>query len=202
MEYKDYDVPQMIRLSGGIFVVLTLVVSLTAGIQTTVGPSSLSTQIVGNDVLSLESITGCSSEPGGNPIGTSCGYFLNNGSAALIGWLGGLVVIGPFLILWENVLVVGSYIGLNASTGNLEALLFLIPHGLIEFPAMFIVFGIGIYLSVHSFERFQDDTYLLRPHLMRTIPWFLFALVLFAIAAVIESQFSPWFASEVTEWVE
>lgn len=152
-------------------------------------------------------LVGCSTENAGNPLSSSCGYFLHNIGIALIAWLGGLAIIGPFYIIWENSMNIGMYLATAVTNpsqlqhdSTIEAIAFLLPHGVFEIPAIILSIAMGIYLVDMMLEkRRKAPNYKIAPALVQTLPYAIVALGLFGIAAFIEANISPGFAESVGE---
>lgn len=140
-------------------------------------------------------ITGCGT--GSVPLGTTCGYFLNNATVALIAWIGGLTFVGPFYILWTNGATIGQYIGEHLANGDVSGVVFLIPHGVFEIPAILISIATGFYLVDNLLDgsflevRRRRSGYGIIEALRQTVPYILIALALFVVAAWVEANVSP-----------
>ncbi len=115
--------------------------------------------------------------------------FLNNLRVALLNVFLGFTLIIPPLI----VLVNGYVIGLVISEGDvLRNLVLIIPHGVIEIPAVLYSAVLGTYLGVETFRKYlmrrdvsltKDLTYVLKK--------FVVVVVLLIVAAFIEVFITP-----------
>lgn len=147
-------------------------------------------------------------DSGQYPLGTTQGYFLHNTGVAMIAWLGGFAVIGPFYILWENGANIGSYIGMAfyeahpnaAEFGQVGALAFLVPHGIFEIPAIILSISLGVYIAKTMLDmQYMELDYSMRDTFIVTVPYMLIVIGLLAIAAFIEANISVDFALMVGE---
>jgi stage II sporulation protein M len=154
-------------------------------------------------------LAGCGLEAGSNPLGTTCGYFLHNSSIALVSWIGGFAVVGPFFILWENGSNIGGYIAeaitspdsqvfvTNSALGNLA---FLLPHGIFEIPAIILALALGIYnAQLIIYNRNKNVQYSMTEAVKEGGKWFGVVLGLLVVAAFVETWISPGFAQGVAQ---
>lgn len=137
-------------------------------------------------------VTGCSTAQDGNPLGTSCGYFFNNVGIAMVAWAGGFAIVGPFYILWQNSMNIGGHIGRSILNGNISDIVFLLPHGIIEIPAIILSIGIGVYNANMVLENMSvPSLYDIKYSMIHTGPYMLIVIGTLGIASVIEANISP-----------
>lgn len=129
-------------------------------------------------------------------------FFLlkNNLRAVLITVLLGLIPV-VFLASLSSIATTGSVGVMLAMTkvqGGDAGLLFLtgiVPHGIVELPAIFLAGSIGIYLSIQTFKKLFTSHRLemnYKQVLKQTTRSFLFVVVpMIVIAAVIEAFITP-----------
>lgn len=194
---RTYSIKKYVPFTGAVFGVLIFAFAVLSLMQSQVSYPELT-----NSLIDASSI-GCSSS---NPIGSTCGYFLHNSSISLIAWLGGFAIIGPFYILWENGMNIGSYIGtaitdpdsLHGWDTTVEALAFLIPHGIIEIPAIIISCSLGIYIAETILNhRTNMEDYDVLATFKETAPYAILVIGMLGIAAFIEANISVQFAKFV-----
>lgn len=132
------------------------------------------------------------------------GYLLHNASVVIGTWLMGLSIVGPFMVLFENAMNISSFVAratLLIFSGNpdgLWLLAYIVPHGLVEIPAILLASGVGIYLARVMYGRvFKQKDIEILVALRRTFPFVVMALGMIVIAAVIEGLISPGFADVV-----
>ena len=194
---RPFQPKRYVRFAGTIFLILTGAFAVMSLMQSRV------IAFTGMDYQ----LAGCGLGAGSNPLGTTCGYFIHNSSIALVSWIGGFAVVGPFFILWENSSNIGGYIAeaivnpdmpgfvTNSSAGNLA---FLVPHGIFEIPAIILSLALGIYNAQLILDnRSQNVTYSMREAVREGAKWFGIALALLLVAAVVEAWISPGFAQGV-----
>jgi stage II sporulation protein M len=83
--------------------------------------------------------------------------FLNNSVKTLIALLLGILFgVVPTVFLLANGVALGVALSLSIqSRGIWHSLLSLLPHGIIELPAVFLGMSIGLLLGVHAFKRLR-----------------------------------------------
>jgi uncharacterized membrane protein SpoIIM required for sporulation len=120
---------------------------------------------------------------GQNPIVMVLMIFVRNSLATLFSvWLGFLFCLVPLYTLVLNGMVLGVLFSVT-ETNILLDLLFLLPHGIFELPAVFIATGLGIWRGVWFVrERGRNRERALRAYRV----YFRVVLPLLLIAAVIE----------------
>jgi|HigsolmetaAR203D_1030402.scaffolds.fasta_scaffold02838_2 stage II sporulation protein M len=123
--------------------------------------------------------------------------FLNNAiKSALIVFLGLMLGIFPVVFLVINGMVIGFMLlimddqGLNVADVVLYGLL---PHGILELPAIIIACAYGLKLGVLAFRRLTGrDAGELRSTLGITLPLVAFLTVVLFVAALVEATLTPW----------
>lgn len=121
-------------------------------------------------------------------------YFSNNWSVAIsIGFAGVAAAIPTIIILWINGVITAAAVRLEADP--VELLAFVVPHGIIEFPAILIAGALGIHMGVTVWRTWRGTTD--RSTLAKTMRrafWILIGVgILLAIAGVIEGYVSPYY---------
>lgn len=123
--------------------------------------------------------------------------FLNNAiKSALIVFLGLLLGIFPVMFLVINGMVIGFMLfimddqGLNVGDVVLYGLL---PHGILELPAIIIACAYGLKLGVLAIRKLIGrDAGELRSTLRITLPLVVFLTVVLFVAALVEATLTPW----------
>lgn len=129
--------------------------------------------------------------------------FMHNIRAAFIAYAGGVIGIFTAIVLTGNGFILGAFVGClmqggainHASVSPLVFMSYVIPHGIFEIPALIIASAAGFRLTTiiadlinslrgkpyvnNDYRKFKDSMALL-----------IIAVVLFAIAAVIEANFT------------
>ena len=111
----------------------------------------------------------------------------------------------PVIILLSNSVLIGTVLGLSAAETNIslaDSILYMIlPHGIFELPAMFLSFGLGVYLcqwmTKRMFRKNIDDSRSF-VDVMNSVAkaFILVVLPLVTIAAFIECYVTP----EIAAW--
>jgi stage II sporulation protein M len=143
---------------------------------------------------------------------TTISIFLNNFRAALITYTGGVIAIIPAFELFYNGLVYGSFLGYFTHGGVIsnygvstptDFLIYTIPHGIFEIPALIISGTAGFRLTtmmisvINSILRkkpFNESYWKLKDSLIL----FALSIVLFFIAAIIEANITPALGNHIT----
>jgi len=95
---------------------------------------------------------------------------------------------------------IGGFLASGIANGDPSQIAFIIPHGIFEIPALIISLAIGFYMSRLSFEAVMHNKRLdVFYGLWSTLPWAIIGVVLLGIAAFVESNISPEFATWVGE---
>lgn len=112
--------------------------------------------------------------------------FLQNFTAAVISLLLGILFgIVPFCSAILNGIIIGALSAALADANQLNRLWGLIPHGIFELPAIFMAWGLGLWLGAWLFRRDKSET--LANRINRAVITFLcYGFPLLIIAAVIE----------------
>ncbi|WP_435095473.1 stage II sporulation protein M [Halorubrum sp. N11] len=121
-------------------------------------------------------------------------FFGNNWSVAMATSFGGVALVLPAL---SSIAFNGFALGATAALEtNLAALLaFVLPHGILEIPALFVSGALGIHLGIASWRTFRGrlSREAFADALERAF-WVLMGVgVLIAVAAVIEGFVSPYY---------
>ncbi|MEJ2182197.1 MAG: stage II sporulation protein M [Nitrospirota bacterium] len=114
--------------------------------------------------------------------------FLRNSFAAFLSvWLGILLGLVPLLGALSNGILVGLVIKTGAGEGSsvLGVIALLLPHGIFEFPAIFLAWGIGLWRGAWPFRHNKEETYRERAHKAYRV-FLVLVLPLLLVAAVIE----------------
>ena len=112
--------------------------------------------------------------------------FLRNFSAVTFSLLSGaLLGIVPVTAAGINGVLVGVVISYGVKTGLLAVLGRLLPHGIFELPAIFLSWGMGIWLGAWPFRGDSHETFFERLKGALSVLFF-FIVPLLMIAAVIE----------------
>lgn len=121
-------------------------------------------------------------------------FFGNNWGVALTTAYGGIALAIPAIAsLWFNGLFFGVYARLEVAP--VELLAFVVPHGLLEIPAIVVAGAAGVYLGLAWWRTWRGpaDRAALADALERTF-WVLVGVgVLLAVAAVVEGFVSPYY---------
>lgn len=115
----------------------------------------------------------------------------------------GLVSVGlaSVLMLLLNGLFVGLVVTLGASeVSPLLMAALILPHGVVELPAFWLVAGIGfrIYHRLARFVVGWDEAFLDRQELFEAAVLLVVAVIMILVAAVIEVHVTPWVAEALT----
>jgi len=111
--------------------------------------------------------------------------FLQNSMASLIAiWLGPLLGIVPLLSAVSNGSLLGVLFSMVGAEGAAGLILLVVPHGVLELPAMFIAWGMGLWRGVWLFQKGREG-YRQRAKAAYRVYLFVIAPLL-AAAAVIE----------------
>ncbi|MBM4263567.1 MAG: stage II sporulation protein M [Deltaproteobacteria bacterium] len=121
--------------------------------------------------------------------------FLNNSvKSAMAIFLGTLLGILPVVFLLVNGAALGAIVSVSlGSRGIWQSTMAILPHGVIELPAVFLATSIGLLLGSHLFKRLlRRQPKPLRQelaHASRFLFWVIVPLLL--IAALIEAYLTP-----------
>lgn len=116
--------------------------------------------------------------------------FLNNIKSAFMAYVGGVIGIGPIFVLSINGIIIG-YLAAKVQIGTL--LIYTIPHGIFEIPALIISGAAGfritsmiihMLISLSKGKPVSENYWEFRD----SLALFAIAIVLFFIAAVIEAN--------------
>ena len=112
--------------------------------------------------------------------------FLNNLQSSFVGMVFGFVFgIVPILALIANGFVVGFVSAMAVKSAGFGTLLYLLPHGIFELPAIFISLGLGIKFGTFIFRKNQLKKF--RNFLWESLRVFIFVVLpLLIVAGIIE----------------
>lgn len=116
-------------------------------------------------------------------VGLVIGIWINNLGVAALAMIGGLGVIVPIILIVVN----GGFTGAAlASMGDPMAVIFLVPHGILEIPAISLAMAYGMRVGEGVIKWLRGDREVLRAEILNALLGFREVLILLAIAAVIE----------------
>ena len=119
--------------------------------------------------------------------------FLNNSVKSLFAILLGVLLIPPLFFVIANGLILGIVVGVKSvEIGLMKTLLLIVPHGIIEIPAMIISASYGIELGLTVLKKMRDENVKLSLVFQEKIGKFVrYLLPAFFIAALIETYVTP-----------
>jgi len=121
--------------------------------------------------------------------------FTNNTMVALISMLSGLLFgVGPWLIMAFNGFIAGVVVGFVTGTGKYsftQTLLGLVPHGVIEIPALAIAGASGILWYREIVKGEGDGAERFKRGMKKALTLFALSVLLLLIAALIETYITP-----------
>lgn len=126
-----------------------------------------------------------------NPLITTLLIFLNNFRVSLISFLTGPTLVVPLAIIYFNGYVVGAFLN-YPSRPLIHNLMLLIPHGVIELPAILLSTSLGTALSlavIHKYVLRADVS--ITELLLKYSRYLALIALLLAIAAFIEVFITP-----------
>lgn len=121
--------------------------------------------------------------------------FLNNTMVALLSVFSGLLFgIGPWVIMAFNGFIAGIVVGFVTWTGRysmLQTLLALLPHGVIEIPALAIAGAAGVvwYREIVGGEGKAGERF--KRGMKRAAMLFFLSVLLLFVAALVETYVTP-----------
>lgn len=127
-------------------------------------------------------------------ISTFLFIFMKNLLAIIIMWLSGFILAIPTILsLWLNGCLIGMVI--NISGNPILVAISIIPHGIIELPAVMIAGGCGIKIGIEVLRKItsiitRSKTSVFNT-LIETIRPVAFSAILLLIAAFIETYITP-----------
>lgn len=128
------------------------------------------------------------------PLAATVEFFANNWMVALTTAYAGVALAVPALAsLWFNGLFFGIYARLEVAPTELAA--FVIPHGILEIPAIFVAGALGVHLGVVGWHALRGrlERAAFADALERAF-WVLVGVgILIAVAAAIEGFVSPYY---------
>ncbi len=119
--------------------------------------------------------------------------FLNNSVKAFLAILLGVLVIPPVFFVVTNGAILGIVVGVKSlEIGLTKTLLLILPHGVIEIPAMILSASYGMEIGVAVLKKMKDGDVELSAVFKEKIGKFLRYLVpAFFVAALIETYVTP-----------
>lgn len=115
--------------------------------------------------------------------GLVVGIWANNVGVAALAMMSGLGVVVPLVLIIVNGGLTGA---LLASIGDPMAVLFLIPHGVLEIPAIALAMAYGMKVGEGVIGWLRGNKELLRVEVLNALLGFRKVLILLAVAALIE----------------
>lgn len=115
--------------------------------------------------------------------GLVIGIWINNLGVAALAMIGGLGVIVPIILIVVNGGITGAAL---AAMGDPTAVIFLVPHGVLEIPAIALAMAYGMRVGEGLIKWLRGDREALRVEVLNALLGFRKVLILLAIAAVIE----------------
>ena len=120
--------------------------------------------------------------------------FANNALKAFMSMILGIAFgIIPVLFVMLNGMIIGIVVGVvGEKMGMFTTLALLIPHGILEIPAILISSSYGLDLGIDALKRLRGDNIDLNSSLLRNLKKFArIPLPLLIIAAFIETYITP-----------
>ncbi len=171
---------------------ILMLIGITLGISMPLGEGELTD----NPLLEgLESIVGYYTPYA--PLSVAFLFLKNALTVSMAFLLGPLLLIVPVMVLVLNGFVLGMVANVVASQVSLAvALASLLPHGVVELPALVIASAAGIRFGVASMKKLKSiishTDYNLAADFKKASRLFIIALVLLLIAAVLETYLTPY----------
>ena len=115
--------------------------------------------------------------------------FLNNIQGSFFGMIFGILLgIFPLISVVANGYLLGFVAAESVQSHGILILWRLVPHGILEIPALFISLGLGLRLGVFIFQKNKLKS--LQKYVWESLRVFLFVIIpLLIIAAIIEGSF-------------
>ena len=115
--------------------------------------------------------------------------FFNNLKSSFFGMILGVVLgIFPVLATIVNGYILGFVSAFSVSNAGVLSLWRLLPHGIFEFPAIFISLGLGLRLGTFVFKK--DKQKFFKENILKSLKTFLYIVIpLLIIAGIIEGCF-------------
>ncbi len=133
--------------------------------------------------------------PPSSDVHTFLKIFANNSMVALLSTVSGLLFgLGPWLIMAFNGFIAGLVVGFVTETGRYsftQTLLGLVPHGVIEIPALAMAGAAGIiwYREIVSGEGSGAERF--KRGMRKALTMLVLSVLLLLIAALIETYVTP-----------
>lgn len=129
--------------------------------------------------------------------------FVRNSLIGLILMVSGIVIgIPTLLILMSNGLIIGAVVGwVIREVGAIVAIMSILPHGIIEIPAVVICGAYGLYIGASSMGKLRRrKDIVLKEIIKRSIGTYIRKpLIMFAVAAAVEAYITPFLVKQVME---
>lgn len=101
--------------------------------------------------------------------------------------LGGLFGVLPVLFSLYNGYILGFVGKLSVSAEGASSLLWLLPHGIFELPAVFISLGLGLKLGTFIFHKNKAEIF--KEYIIKSLKVFILIVIpLLIIAGIIEGS--------------
>lgn len=115
--------------------------------------------------------------------------FLNNIQGSFFGMIFGILLgIFPLISVVANGYLLGFVAAESVQSQGILILWRLVPHGILEIPALFISLGLGLRLGMFIFQKNKLKS--LQKYILESLRVFLFVVMpLLIIAAIIEGSF-------------
>jgi stage II sporulation protein M len=126
-----------------------------------------------------------------NPIITTLLIFMNNLRVALITFFLGPTLLVPIAVLYVNGFLIGSFL-MYSSKPLIENLLLLIPHGVVELPAIILSATSGSSLGIAMIHKYLlKRNVSIKELFIKNLKYLIIAIVMLGIAAFIEVFITP-----------
>ncbi len=129
-----------------------------------------------------------------SPLALTFSIFLNNALKTFVFMLLGILLgIAPALFLFFNGFLIGAVtLLIYERIGGALLLATLIPHGIVELPAVLVGSAIGFLLGRRALQAMRNKDIALIPHIKRAVLFFVQVLApLFVLAAILEVYITP-----------
>jgi len=126
-----------------------------------------------------------------NPIITTLLIFLNNLRVALISFFLGPTLLVPITVLYVNGFLIGSFL-IYSSRPLIENLLLMIPHGVIELPAIILsaTSGTSVGLAIIHKYLFRGNISI-KELFIKNLKYLIIAILMLGIASFVEVFITP-----------
>lgn len=119
--------------------------------------------------------------------------FLNNSIKAFLAVLLGVLLIPPLFFVLTNGFILGIVVGVKgAEIGLVKTLMMILPHGIIEIPAMIISAAYGMEIGIAVLKKIRnEEVNLSRVFHEKIVKFWKYLLPAFFTAALIETYLTP-----------